>query len=227
MDIITTDGHMSVRLKDGWPVGEDETVQLWLVRAVQGDLAAIQKLIVIHHQRLRVVADQRLASELRAKIEPEDLLQLVYVDVIRNIRAFQDHGPGSFFQWMVQILESRLVDVHRHYHAAVRDVRREIRAPPSQSAYQSLASHLALDSQTPSRIAAREETEALLLAALAGLSDDHRRVLELRYLNGLPLARVAELMDRTEPAVQMLLLRAIRRLRESLQRLSRLAAPGA
>jgi RNA polymerase sigma-70 factor (ECF subfamily) len=209
----------------GANVGEEATVQSWLARAVRGDLLAVQKLILIHHQRLRADAERRLSSALRAKIEPEDLLQLVYVDVIRNVREFQNRGRDSFFQWMVQILESRLVDVHRHYHAAVRDVRREIRMSRSQSGFQLLASQAALDSQTPSRIAAREETEALLLAALAGLSDDHRRGLELRYLNGLPLARVAELMKRSEPAVQMLLLRAIRRLRDALRNLSRLAAP--
>jgi len=206
-------------------VGEEATVQSWLARALQGDVLAVQKLILIHHQRLRAISERRLSPELRAKIEPEDILQLVYVDVVRNIRTFQDHGGDSFYQWMVQVLESKLADVHRHYHAAVRDVRREIRPPRSQSGYQSLAAQAALDSQTPSRIAAREETEALLLAALAGLSDDHRRVLELRCLNGLPLARVAELMERSEPAVQMLLLRAIRHLRDALQHLSRLANP--
>ena len=192
---------------------------------MQGDLLAVQKLIVIHHQRLRAIADRRLPSELRAKIEPEDLLQLLYVDVIRNIRSFQDHGGNSFYRWMVQVLDSKLADVHRHYHAAVRDVRREIRPPRSQTDYQSLASRLVFDSQTPSRIMAREETEAILLAALAGLSDDHRRVLELRFLKGLPLAQVATLMDRSEPAVQMLVLRAIRGLRDALQHLSRLANP--
>jgi RNA polymerase sigma-70 factor (ECF subfamily) len=206
-------------------MGEETTIQSWVARAVQGDLLAVQKLIVIHHQRLRAVADRRLPSELRAKIEPEDLLQLVYVDVIRNIGSFQDHGGDCFYRWMVQVLDSKLADVQRHYHAAIRDVRREVGPPRSQTGYQSLASCGGLDSQTPSRIAAREETEAVLLAALAGLSEDHRMVLELRFLKGLPLARVAGLMDRSEPAVQMLLLRAIRSLRDALQHLSRLAYP--
>jgi len=207
-------------------VSEEAIVQSWLARAVQGDLLAVQKLILVHHQQLRTLTERRIPAVLRAKVEPEDVLQLVYVDVVRNIHTFQDRGGDSFFKWLVQVLESKLADVRRHYYAAIRDVRREIGPPRSQSGYQSLASQTALDTQTPSRIAAREETEALLLAALAGLSDDHRRVLELRYLKGLPLARVAELMERSEPAVQMLLLRAIRSLRDALQQLSRLAPPG-
>lgn len=67
---------------------------------------------------------------------------------------------------------------------------------------------------------AREEAESLLLAGLAGLSEDHRRVLELRYLKGCRLTDIAATMDRSPAAVQMLCGRAMRELRAAIQQIS-------
>jgi RNA polymerase sigma factor (sigma-70 family) len=77
-----------------------------------------------------------------------------------------------------------------------------------------------VDSVTPSRVVARKESEALLHAALAGLPEDHRRVLELRFLKGLSLVNAAREMARTPAAIQMLSARALRELRRALRNLS-------
>lgn len=199
----------------------DQTTRAWTTRAVSGDGLAVQKLIMVHHQRLRAIACQRIGPRMRAKIEPEDILQQVYADVIQHIREFKDYGKGAFFQWLTRIMDSKLVDAHRFYHAAARDIGREVKPADKSSARESLAIRAALDSVTPSRIFARLEVKSLLRAALAGLSSDHRRVLELRFLKGLPSASVAELMGRSQAAVQMLCARALRQLRKALSQLSR------
>jgi len=67
---------------------------------------------------------------------------------------------------------------------------------------------------------AREEAESLLMAALAGLSEDHHRVLELRYLKGYRLTDIAATMGRSPAAVQMLCGRAMRQLRAAIQQIS-------
>ncbi len=199
----------------------DRTVRTWVSQAVRGDPLAVQKLIMVHHSRLRAIADQRLSPTMRPKIEPEDILQQVYADAVQHIREFEDQGSGAFFGWLTRILESKLVDAHRFYHAAVRDIKREAPAAERPSEFESLAARVALDSLTPSRIVARCESESLLMAAMSGLSSDHRRVLELRFLKGLTLAGASSLMDRSPAAVQMLSARALRRLRQSLVQLSR------
>jgi RNA polymerase sigma-70 factor (ECF subfamily) len=201
-------------------MSDEPTIRAWLAQAAAGDALAVQKLILIHHGRLRTLAAQRIDPQLRGKLEPEDVLQQVYVDVVRRIGEFEYRGPDSFLHWLKSVLEAKLVDFHRHYHAAARDLDREVAEAQMPSGYEALAAHAAIDSLTPSRVIAREEAESLLLAALAGLSDDHRRVLELRYLRGQPLADVAEAMQRSPAAVQMLCGRAIRQLRAVIRQIS-------
>jgi RNA polymerase sigma-70 factor (ECF subfamily) len=49
------------------------------------------------------------------------------------------------------------------------------------------------------------------------LPPEQRRVIELRHLRGLPVAEVAELMERSRPAVVGLLYRGLKRLRILLE----------
>ena len=201
-------------------MSDDSAIRTWLAQAASGDPLAVQKLILIHHSRLRAVAAQRIAPGLRGKLEPEDVLQQVYVDVVRRIGEFEYRGPESFLHWLKGILEAKLIDLHRHHHAAARDMRREVAPGDRPSGYEALAAHAAIDSMTPSRVVARAEAESLLMAALAGLSEDHRRVLELRYLRGCRLTDIAATMNRSPAAVQMLCGRAMRELRAAIQQIS-------
>ena len=200
----------------------EQTLRAWIEKAVDGDVPAIQRLIMVHHGRLRPIADQRISREMRAKLEPEDLLQQVYADAVQHISQFEYRGPDSFFHWMARILESRLIDAHRFFHAAVRDVDREVPAADRPSVYEVLVARVAADTPTPSRVLARDEAESLVMAALAGLSADYRQVLELRFLKELSVGEAAETMGRSPGAIQMLTARALRRLRESLRELSQI-----
>ncbi len=192
----------------------------WIDQAVKGDRLAAQKLIVLHHPRLRRLAARRWPAELRGKLEPEDILQQVYVDVVQRITEFRNAGNDSFFHWLVRILDSRLIDARRYLRAAARNPAREASARESQSSYPALVARAALDSLTPSRVVRRREGASLLMAALAGLSPDHRQVLELRFLQGHSLVDVAKVMQRSPAAAQMLCARALRQLRTAVRSLS-------
>jgi len=201
--------------------GQLDQVGTWLAAAVGGDRLALQKLLLFHHGRLRALAARRIPAALRGRFDAEDLLQEVYVEVAGRIRSFVPHGGDCFFGWLAAMLTSRLADARRFHGAAGRDVARERRGADTPSGFDRLAARGNLDSLTPSRVLSRRETEGLLLAALAGLLPDHRRVLELRFFQDLPLAAIARAMDRSLPAAQMLCARALRALRESARRLSR------
>jgi len=199
---------------------KQDLVCTWLGRAAQGDAVALQRLILLYHPRLRAIAAARITRRLRGKIDPDDVLQQVYIEAVQRIGEFHYRGRGSFLHWLRRLLDSRLADAHRRFHAARRDVRREVAEADRPSDYDRLAGRAALDTVTPSRIVRRQEAQALLMAALAGLPPDYRRVLELRFLKGCPLAEVAACMNRSPAAVQMLSGRALRRLRLCLRQLS-------
>jgi RNA polymerase sigma-70 factor (ECF subfamily) len=76
---------------------------------------------------------------------------------------------------------------------------------------------LAADQTSPSEQAVRCEELLRLARALARLPEDHRAVVELHHLKGLPVAEVARQMGRTRPAVVGLLYRGLKQLREMLR----------
>ena len=70
--------------------------------------------------------------------------------------------------------------------------------------------------ESPSGAAVRHEDELHLAAALGQLSPDHQEVIRLRNLQRLPFDEVAERMNRSRPAAQMLWMRAIQKLQEAM-----------
>ena len=206
--------------------GGDDEFASWAERASGGDLGAVHRLVSAHHARLRAIAERRLSGALRGRVDADDVLQLVYVDVVRRIGEFQEAGPGALFKWLCVILDSRIADAERRHRAAKRDVGREARGGGGAggtgdvSAYDTLAAHLAVDSVTPSRVAAREEAVSLVMTALAGLSEEHRRVVELRFLKGMTSEEVGREMERTAAAVRMRSGRAMLELRRAVREIA-------
>lgn len=68
--------------------------------------------------------------------------------------------------------------------------------------------------QTPSQIVLRREEELEISQAVAQLPADYQEVIILRNLERLPFDEIAERLGRSRPAVQMLWMRAIRKLQE-------------
>jgi RNA polymerase sigma-70 factor (ECF subfamily) len=75
---------------------------------------------------------------------------------------------------------------------------------------------LVADQTSPSQRAVRGEELLQLAQAMSQLSEDQRRVVELHHLQALPVAVVAERMQRSRSAVVGLLFRSLKRLRELL-----------
>ena len=72
------------------------------------------------------------------------------------------------------------------------------------------------DKDDPDRNLERSLTSDLLLQALAKLSDLQRDVIVLRFVNGLPIAQVAQALHKSEDAIKALQRRALGTLREIL-----------
>ncbi len=194
-----------------------------IARATGGDELALEPLLLRHHRRLLGFIQHKLPESLRGFMAAEDVLQLTYTEVFRHIKTFGPQGSDSFYHWLTTIAEHRLVDVIRAHKAAKRGGGRRPADVPARAESSSVLDLLALvnvDEHTPSRSAARHEAGSAIHVALAGLRDDYRQAICLRYLEGLPVADVAARMDRTPRAVHMLCHRGLQRLRESLGRAS-------
>jgi RNA polymerase sigma-70 factor (ECF subfamily) len=200
---------------------ENNQIEVWVDQARQGDALAVSKLLATFHPVLRARAVARMDPAIRAKVEPEDILQQVYLDVFREIDRFEDRGPDSFLNWVLTILDNELVDTGRALHRHLRDISREMRpdALTGAGSYWNLLDQLHPDSVTPSQVVRREEAVGALLACISRLSDSHQQVIQLRFLEGHSVSEVAERLGKSDAAVVSLTRRALEALRKSMDRL--------
>jgi RNA polymerase sigma-70 factor, ECF subfamily len=199
---------------------ESDQSTVWLTEARRGNSRALAKLLATLHPQLRARVETRLDPDLKARLDPDDVLQEVYVRVFRHIDQFEERGPGSFLGWVIAILDNKLLDVRRAAHCQARDVARERpdRRRDSDDSYWSLLDQLHADSGTPSRVVRRQEALTALLASLDELSESYRDIIEWRFLDGLGVAEVAARLGKTEGAVAALTQRALHALRDAFSR---------
>lgn len=201
----------------------DSRATQFLIRdASAGDEQALQRLLVMYHPRLRSRLMRHMDAAMRARMEPEDILQQVYLEAFRAMAQFKYRGKDSFLRWLFTILDRKLIDEHRSLHAERRDVRREIKpiaSPNVSGSYADLLSRLRADTHSPSRVIRSREAVSRLDACLEHLPEHYREVVRLRFLHGLPVADVARQLRRSIGSIHMICHRALAQLREEFEQM--------
>ncbi len=199
----------------------NQQTRQWVKEAVGGDAVAVSKLLATYHPVLRSHVDAGMDPALRARTEPEDILQQAYVEVYRAIGRFEERDPASFVNWVLTIVDHKLTDAGRAMRRQMRDVARERKPAVSggTSSHLDLLDQLYADSDTPSRILRRDEAVGAMLACISQLSDAHREVVRLRFLDGRSVMEVAERLNKSPAAVVAMTKRALEALRSSMDRM--------
>jgi RNA polymerase sigma-70 factor, ECF subfamily len=198
-------------------VPDSKETRILIKEACLGDQEAVRRLLVLYHPRLKARLLRQMDATMRSKIEPEDILQQVYLEAFKAIGYFQYQGKDSFLRWLYAILDRKLIDEHRAERAERRDVRREVKAIPAgaqQTTYIDLMARVMASSGTPSQDVRKDEALGVLAACLAGLPEHYREVLRMRFIEGRPVADVAKALKRSIGSVHMICHRALRLLRE-------------
>lgn len=170
---------------------ESITHELWR-QAKAGDQSAYERLFSLHADRVLVFIRARL-GKLRAKIEPEDVLQDAYLAAHQSFDQFEYTNDGAFLRWLCRIVDNRMRDSHDYFTAKKRQ---EVPVPRSAITGPVTALH---------RVENREQIEN----ALSQLSDEHRDVLLMRYFEGLSAEETGQRMNRSDGAVRSLAARAL------------------
>ena len=187
----------------------------------RGSSDRLGELLDTYRNYLHLLAKTQIDDKLRARISPSDLVQEAMLGACRDFAQFQGDNERQLLAWLRQILINRLhVFVQQHVLAGKRDVRREISleqigvALTRSTINLKAGAFLADLAPSPSGLAIQRESAVVLADHLATMSPEHRQVIELRNLQGLPFDQVASRMNRKTGAVRMLWMRAIRKLRE-------------
>lgn len=186
--------------------------------ALAGDGAALAELFDRERPRLKRMIRLRLDPKLRRRIDPDDVLQEAYVDVLRRFHEYLRLYTGSMPLplWFRLILGQRLVDLHRqHLGTRARDANLEVslhRGNWPQATSASLAAQLLGKLTSASRAAIRAEQRLLLQDSLNQMDPLDREVLVLRHFEFLTNDEVAVVLGLKKSAASQRYVRALQRL---------------
>ncbi len=146
--------------------------QKLIALAQQGDQSAFEQLLTryekqVYHQALRLLANPEDAA---------DVTQEVFLKVWRSLPSF--HGESTFATWLYRLTDNSAIDLLR------REKKRKGDASLDDEEYQ-WDSTLADPDHSPERELERKELRRSVAEGLKQLSEEHRRVLVLREINGL------------------------------------------
>lgn len=189
----------------------------WLSQIHAGNREALGQLLEMFRSFLLAEAEQRVVAGGQARLSSSDLVQMTYLEAVRQIDTFQGDSPAELAAWLRTILVQNAYDQMRYAEAQVRDRRREEPLAVDPAGGHDLAS---LSSLPPVKAIRREEY-AHLDEAIRRLAPDDQFVLLARYRDQWTFAQIGQHLGLTENAARKLWVRAMSRLREALRRRGR------
>lgn len=153
---------------------------------------------------------------LPGKLDASDLVQQTLLEAHRKRLQFRGQTEAEMAAWLRHMLAGAIADAHRGFRRGKRDIGREQSLEGALAEASGRIEILAAEQTSPSQRAVGNESMLRLARAMLQLPDDQRTAVEWKHLQGLSIASIASLMNRTETAVGGLLRRGMTRLRELL-----------
>ena len=165
--------------------------------ALRGDERSWRLIFAAHQEFLLYVL--RTLSVNSSQVDPEDVLQVAFLQAWKRIDRFEYRGVGSLRRWLRRIAENALIDA----------LRRSNRVPTPGPEVD-----LARDTGAagPDEAAADKELSARLLRCLARLPEDERDIVIMRKLEGLTWEEICALDGRPRTSVRRSYERSLDRL---------------
>lgn len=152
----------------------------------------------------------RIYNYLRYRVssaeDAEDLIGTVFEQAYAR-RAQFDPGRGAFSTWLFRIAHNELVSYYRrntsrsHWETGVE-----------------IPTDLVTSEPSPEAQLVHQETLVLMLRCLERLSERDQEVISLKFASRLRNNEISEIMEMPEKTVSVVLLRAVRRLRQEMEK---------
>ena len=178
-------------------------------------------LIGTHLDDLRAFVRLQVDPQLRARESCSDVVQSICREVLEDLPGFDYRGEGSFRAWLFTAALNKVRQKGEFHRAQKRDPAREVRPAAGDDSQATVGAGLYASlcslEPTPSQHAIAHEQAERIERAMDKLPEDHREVLLLARVVGLPHEEIATRMGRSEIAVRTLLSRASVRLLAALE----------
>lgn len=201
---------------------ENPSESVLVASAIAGDRIALERLLLAHYDGLAQRIETKLPRRLQSTQAVEDILQLTFLQVFRDMTRFELRDDSTFGDWISRIADNRLYDAIRQHgrqkHGG--DLRRVPEEAHADGSIASLWEWTASGHTSPGSVAARSEALHALEVALASLPAEQRTAIQMRLLDGKSLEETAAALDRTSDAVRGLIHRGKQALLASMGRAS-------
>ncbi len=184
-------------------IDEDQPL---VARAQAGDAAAFDDLVVKYSPRLYGLIYNMTSNHE----DTDDMLQDVFAKAYRAIKGFR--GKSSFYTWIHTIAVNMTLNFlkkrGRRYHLSLDDIDASIQ---NDKEFIELTS-----TSSPVREADLSELQRRLNEAMMKLSDEHRAVVTMFHIQGMPHAEISKILGVSEGTVRSRLFYANRQLQNYL-----------
>jgi RNA polymerase sigma factor (sigma-70 family) len=189
---------------------KDEDQQL-VARTQSGEAAAFDQLVVKYTPRLYGLVYNMTSNHE----DTNDLLQDVFSKAYKAIRGFR--GKSSFYTWIHSIAVNMTLNFlkkrGRRFHLSLDDVDASIQ---NDKEFLELTA-----TSSPVREADLSELQRRLNEAMMKLSDEHRAVVTMFHIQGMPHAEISKILRVSEGTVRSRLFYANRQLQNYLEEFRR------
>jgi RNA polymerase sigma-70 factor (ECF subfamily) len=192
-----------------------ETQRL-LEEARAGVPGAVDRLLERHRAYVCRFVELRLDPQLRARIDPSDVVQEAQMEAVRRLDGYLGDAPLPFRLWLRQIAQDRLLMLRRHHRGARRRAVTREAAWPDESSLAFARQLLGSGTSPSARLAARELAQRVQ-QAVAQLPEADREIVQLRNFEGLTNQEVAQLLAIQPATASQRYGRALLRLRKLLE----------
>ena len=173
-------------------------------RLQSGDPKAIEALYSMYFNRLYAFVFHSVKCN---QAVAEDIVQNVFISAFRSAKNFK--GKSRIYTWLVGIARHKITDYYRR-------AQRELYHNNGLANYDQFD----LDSINDNSQSIADSLEAnepgLVTAALSALPLDYRQVLLFKYVDEMNVMEISQIMNRTPKAIDGLLTRARKLLKENI-----------
>jgi RNA polymerase sigma-70 factor (ECF subfamily) len=173
-----------------------------------GDTQALGKLLESFRPYIHMIVRGLRDPRLRARLDDSDFVQDALLEAHRSFPSFCGSSVAELAAWLRQVTVRTAGRTLRGLAGTAK------RDPDCERPGEPLDGLAVSPGESPSDQVIRHEEAASLAEVLSRLPEDMQQVLLGRHLDGLSHAELAARLGRSEGAVRMLYLRALRRLRE-------------
>jgi len=199
---------------------EEKSVLNELIANARSSRGGLGELLERYRPFLLLMAQRRIGLRLAVRCAPEDVVQQTYVEAQQAFPSFRGATAAEFSAWIQRIHSHNLTEMVRKHTAAGRQnlkaEERLERLDPVDGTISFCWLEPAADQTSPSQRVVKDEKALRLAALLQTLPEMQREAIRLRYLEGWPVEKIAQELDRSVAATAGLLKRGLQALRAKM-----------